>query len=113
MNELYLQLGRTIARQCPAGFAEAKLVAAFDGEVPALNIVATMPDGTEYQPGIGGAERGEIESALAEVRASMAEEDDRPWRGCTVTLIAGGGFSLDVNYGPEQQDGVEIVSRQL
>ena len=109
-----MRLGRTIAGQCPTGFAEAKLVAAFDREVPALNIVATMPDGTEYQPGIDGSVRAELDSALAAVRASMAEEDDeRPWRGCTVTLIAGGGFSLDVDYGPEQQDGVEIVSRQL
>ena len=111
MNDLYLRLGRTIAGQCPTGFAQAKLDAVFDMDVPTLKIVATMPDGTEYEPGIVGTARDELDSALSAVRAAMAEEDDRPWRGCTVTLVAGGGFSLDVDHGPERRGGLHILTR--
>jgi len=28
----------------------------------------------------------------------MADEDPRPWKGCTVTLRKGGQFDLDVTY---------------
>ncbi len=110
MNDLYLRLGRTIARICPTGFAQAKLEAVFGEARPALKIVATMPDGMEYQPGISGAERDELEPALDAVRSAMAAEDDRAWRGCTVTLVAGGGFSLDIDYRPERRDGLQILT---
>jgi hypothetical protein len=94
MNHLYLQLGRAIAGQCPPGFQEARLDAAPDED--RLDVTCTMPDGSQVSPPLEGEARGAIGAALAEVRQAMAGEDGKSWRSCTVTLVAGGDFSMEV-----------------
>lgn len=96
MNEQYLRLGRAIAGQCPVGFTEAKLKAAIEDRETRFGISASMADGTEFEPGLDDAARGEIEAALHEIRDAQAAEDGKAWRTCTVTLIKGGGFHMDV-----------------
>lgn len=94
MNHLYLQLGRAIAGQCPPGFREARLEATPDED--RLEIACTLADGSEAAPALDADARAAIAAALAEVRAAMAEADGKSWRSCTVTLVAGGGFAIDV-----------------
>ena len=94
MNHLYLQLGRAIAAQCPPGFKEARLEAAPDEGK--LVIACTLEDGGEVKPALGEPARHAILAALGEVREAMAAQDGKPWRSCTVTLVAGGGFAMDV-----------------
>jgi hypothetical protein len=94
MNHLYLQLGRAIAGACPPGFKEARLDAAPDED--RLDLACTMPDGSRVSPPLAGEARQAIGAALGEVRQAMAGEDGKSWRSCTVTLVAGGGFSMEV-----------------
>ena len=94
MNHLYLALGRAIAGLCPAGFAEARLQA--NPDEGAFDLNSTMADGTQVQLPVDEAARAAIRAPLDEIREAMAAEDGKSWRSCTVTLIAGGGFRLDV-----------------
>jgi hypothetical protein len=94
MNHLYLQLGRAIAGTCPPGFQEARLEATPDED--RLDVTCILADGSEAAPALDADARAAIAAALAEVRAAMAEADGKSWRSCTVTLVAGGGFALDV-----------------
>ncbi|HEV7661309.1 MAG TPA: hypothetical protein VGO55_15830 [Allosphingosinicella sp.] len=94
MNHLYLQLGRAIAGQCPPGFKEARLEATPDED--RLDLTCTLADGSEAAPALDADARAAIAAALVEVRAAMAEADGKSWRSCTVTLVAGGGFAIDV-----------------
>ncbi len=96
MNETYLRLGKAIAGQCPVGFEQARLKATVEDRETRLAIAATMADGTEFEPGLDDAARAEIEAALHDVRDAQAAEDGKAWRTCTVTLIKGGGFHMDV-----------------
>jgi hypothetical protein len=94
MNDLYLQLGRAIAGTCPPGFREARLDAAPDED--RLDVACTLADGSQVTPPLDAEARHGIAAALAEVRQAMAEPDGKSWRSCTVTLVAGGGFSMEV-----------------
>lgn len=94
MNHLYLQLGRAIAGQCPPGFKEARLEATPDED--RIDLACTPADGSETVPALDADARAAIKAALGEVRAAMAEADGKSWRSCTVTLVAGGGFAIDV-----------------
>ncbi|MDQ8755654.1 hypothetical protein RCO27_05380 [Sphingosinicella sp. LHD-64] len=96
MNDKYLRLGRAIAGQCPVGFEQAKLSGRIEEGKAEVNIAAVMADGTEFEPGLDDAARAEIEAALHDVRDAQAAEDGKTWRTCTVTLIKGGGFTMDV-----------------
>lgn len=94
MNHLYLQLGRAIAGTCPPGFKEARLDAAPDED--RLDVACTMADGSQVTPPLDPEARAAIGAALEEVRRAMAGPDGKSWRSCTVTLVAGGGFSMEV-----------------
>ena len=94
MNHLYLQLGRAIAGTCPPGFKEARLDAAPDED--RFDIACTLADGSQAMPALDAEARQGIGAALAEVRQAMAGPDGKSWRSCTVTLVAGGGFSMEV-----------------
>jgi len=94
MNHLYLALGRAIAGICPPGFKEARLTAAPDED--RLDLACTLADGSQVAPALDGEARQGIRTALAEVREAMADENGKSWRSCTVTLVAGGGFSMEV-----------------
>ncbi|MEA3011555.1 MAG: hypothetical protein QOD42_100 [Sphingomonadales bacterium] len=94
MNHLYLQLGRAIAGTCPPGFKEARLDAA-PGE-DRLDVACTLADGSQVSPPLDAEARRGIGAALGEVRQAMAAQDGKSWRSCTVTLVAGGGFSMEV-----------------
>jgi hypothetical protein len=96
MNPSYLGLGRAIAGLCPSGFREARLDAAYEGEVARIGIVATLPDGTRFEPALRGAAEATLRTALGDVRKQMARESGAAWRTCTVTLVHGGGFAIDV-----------------
>ena len=98
MNIAYLALGRLIAAECPAGFATASLGMEILDDQTLLRIVATQPDGTQVQlqPSESGAQN--ILESLRGIRKAMAEADGKAWRGCIVTLGAGGRFALDVEY---------------
>jgi hypothetical protein len=94
MNQLYLALGRAIAGQCPPGFKEARLTAAPDED--RLDLACTLADGSQATPALDADARQGIAAALDEVRQAMVGEDGKSWRSCTVTLVAGGGFSMEV-----------------
>jgi hypothetical protein len=94
MNHLYLQLGRAIASQCPQGFQKARLDAAPDeGEA---TITCTMADGSETAPDLSEEAHDAIWAALQEIRDEMEKKENMLWRRCTVTLVAGGGFEMEV-----------------
>lgn len=98
MDIAYLALGRLIAGQCPPGFRKAVLAMEIVGDESRLTIDSTQADGTEVQmpPSADGA--ADILESLRGIRQTMEKEDGRAWRSCSVTLIAGGGFQLDVGY---------------
>jgi len=96
MNHLYLQLGRAIAGQCPPGFRQARLEAAPDqGETA---IACTLADGSEVAPDLPEDAQDAIWDALQQIRDEMEKAEGRRWRRCTVTLVAGGGFGMEVDY---------------
>ena len=86
--------GRAIAGTCPPGFKEARLDA--EPEEDRFDVSCTMADGGQATQALEPDARQGIGAALAEVRQAMAERDGKGWRSCTVTLIAGGGFRMDV-----------------
>jgi len=95
-DEAYLTLGRAIARLCPPGFQQATLEAELDeGE---LRIACTAQDGGEVEPELGSDAKDQLRQALGVIRDRMAEQDGARFRRATVTLIAGGGFKMDVEY---------------
>lgn len=94
MNHLYLQLGRAIASQCPPGFQRARLEAEPDrGEA---SIACTLADGSEAAPSLPEGAQDAIWAALRAIRDEMEKEQGERWRRCAVTLIAGGGFEMEV-----------------
>jgi len=96
MNHLYLQLGRAIASQCPPGFQRARLDAAPDqGEAA---IACTLADGSEAAPDLSEEAQDAIWAALQEIRDEMEKAEGRRWHRCAVTLVAGGGFGMEVDY---------------
>jgi hypothetical protein len=96
-SDRYLTLGRAIARQCPTGFEEAKLVADLDAETTVRSLDWTAPDGTTGEIGVGPAAETEIGGLLREIRTAMAsEEGGQSFRRATVTLRSGGRFRIDV-----------------
>jgi hypothetical protein len=98
MDIAYLALGRLIAGQCPPGFKKAVLAMEIVGDETRLEIVSTQADGTEVQMPPSADAAADILESLRFIRKNMEGADGRPWRRCTVTLIAGGGFQLDVGY---------------
>ncbi len=94
MNHLYLQLGRAIAGQCPPGFQRARLEAAPDQGEAAL--ACTLADGSEVGPALSEEAQDAIWAALQAIRDEMEKQEGRLWRRCTVTLVAGGGFEMEV-----------------
>jgi hypothetical protein len=98
MEIAYLGLGRLIAGQCPAGFRKAVLGMEIAEEQSLLRIVSTQQDGTEVQMPPDDRAAHDILESLRGIRKAMAEQDGALWRSCTVTLTAGGGFALDVEY---------------
>jgi hypothetical protein len=98
VDDDYLALGRLIAAQCPQGFAQAVLEAQLVGKQADLEIGASMADGTEIEPPLDSAGVHDIHVVLDGIREKMAAADGRRWRSCTVTLVAGGGFAMDVKY---------------
>jgi hypothetical protein len=94
MNHLYLELGRAIAGQCPPAFREARLTAAPDeGRV---HLACTLADGGEARPALDEVARHAILGPLDAVREAMLAREGKDWRSCTVTLVAGGGFKMEV-----------------
>lgn len=98
MEIAYLALGRLIAGQCPPGFGKAVLAMEIDGDRTRLSLHSTQADGTEVEMPPGERAAADILESLRGIRKAMEQEDGRAWRRCTVTLIAGGGFQLDVGY---------------
>jgi hypothetical protein len=98
MEIAYLALGRLIAGQCPPGFKQAVLAMEIVGDETRLEIVSTQADGTEVQMPPSADAAADILESLRGIRREMEGADGRPWRICTVTLIAGGGFQLEVGY---------------
>jgi hypothetical protein len=98
MEAAYLALGRLIAAECPAGFATASLRMEADGDRTQLSIGAVQPDGTRVQLQPAAATAQYILETLRGIRNSEAGEGGALWRNCTVTLKAGGGFAMEVEY---------------
>jgi hypothetical protein len=98
MEIAYLALGRLIAGQCPPGFRKAILRMEIEGDRTRLSINSTQADGTEVEMPPSDRAAEDILESLRGIRKAMEQEDKRAWRSCTVTLIAGGGFQLDVGY---------------
>jgi hypothetical protein len=98
MEIAYLALGRLIAGQCPPGFSKAVLAMEIEEDRTRLSIASTQADGTEVEMPPSERAAADILESLRGIRKAMEREDKRAWRSCTVTLIAGGGFQLDVAY---------------
>ena len=99
-DDVYLSLGRAIARQCPTGFEEAKLAASMDGAVASMTLVCTPEGGAETAIAIDPMAQADIQALLERIReATVREEDDgRRWKRCEVILRKGGRFQMDVYY---------------
>ena len=96
MNHLYLQLGRAIAGQCPPGFQQARLEAEPDrGQVA---VACTLADGSETAPNLSEDAQDSVWAALQAIRDEMEKTDGTRWWRCTVTLVAGGGFEMEVEH---------------
>ena len=91
-DESYLDLGRMIAGHCPRGFREAKLTARLGEGEAELAIECVLDDGSAAAPPLHKFARDELAARLT----SLREEEGREWQSCTVTLVRGGGFSMDV-----------------
>lgn len=91
-DESYLDLGRMIAGHCPRGFREAKLTARLGDGESELAIECVQDDGSAAAPPLLKFARDELRARLA----SLREEEGREWKSCTVTLVRGGGFTMDV-----------------
>lgn len=91
-DESYLDLGRMIAGHCPRGFREAKLTARLGEGEAELAIECILDDGSAAAPPVLRLARDELAARLV----SLREEEGREWKSCTVTLVRGGGFTMDV-----------------
>jgi len=91
-DDPYLELGRAIAGQCPAGFEEARLDAELGERGATLRLACALAGGSEEGVAVDPAAQGRIQALLERIR----DEDERGWRACTVTLRKGGGFSMDL-----------------
>jgi hypothetical protein len=98
MEIAYLALGRLIAAQCPPGFATATLSADIHEQATRMWIIVTLPDGTKVQLQPGEEAGRDLLESLRGIRNAMAREDGAVWQNCIVTLKAGGGFALEVEY---------------
>lgn len=92
MDESYLDLGRMIAGLCPSGFREATLEARLDGAEAALRISCILADGDVLEPPLLKFARDDLHARLI----SLREEEGRDWKSCTITLVRGGGFTMEV-----------------
>lgn len=91
-DDPYLELGRAIAGQCPAGFEEARLEAELGEDGATLRLACTPEGGSETRPAVDPIAHDRIQALLERIR----DQDERGWRACTVTLRKGGGFSMDL-----------------
>jgi len=98
MRIAYLALGRLVARECPAGFQTARMQVEPDAVATQLLVTATQPDGTEVQMRLGPDAVRDILESLRGIRNAMAREGGEVWRRCVVTLKAGGGFAMEVEF---------------
>jgi len=95
-NDDYLNLGRTIAAQCPPGFAEARLEAELAEDGGELKILCTPGGEEEREVEVDSVAQVRIVQLLRHIRDQMASEDEAPWNRCIVTLRKGGHFRMDV-----------------
>jgi hypothetical protein len=98
MDVACLALGRLIAAQCPPGFEKAVMALDLHEGRSLVRIVATQENGWETQVPLSEEPVRNILETLRAIQKEMAQEDPRPWKGCTVTLRKGGHFDLDVAY---------------
>ena len=96
-DEAYLNLGRAIARQCTPGFQQAVLDADLSEE-EALRLKCRIANGSEFELQLSDEARQQIRQAIGVIRERMAEQDGARFKRATTTLVAGGGFSMDVEY---------------
>ena len=101
-NDEYLTLGRAIAAQCPAGFAEARLEADFDEQGAALSLHCSPDGGVDIAIDPDPVAKVRLVQLLEQIRAKMRAEDEAPWRKCAVVLRKGGQFQMDVEYAPRE-----------
>ena len=97
-DDVYLNLGRAIAGQCPSGFEEARLDAEMGEAAAAMRLACTPEGGGETSLALDPLAQGHIQELLEEIRAKTIRENEGPWRKCTVTLRKGGRFAMDVYY---------------
>lgn len=97
-DDVYLNLGRAIAGQCPSGFEEARLEAEVGEGGATMKLACTPQDGGETPVPIDPMAHGHIHDILALIREKTPTEDERRWRSCTVILRKGGRFQMDVHY---------------
>ena len=95
-NDDYLSLGRTIAAQCPAGFAEARLEGSLAEDGGELRILCTPEGEEEREIDLDAVAQVRLIQLLRAIRGQMTGEDEAPWRKCIVTLRKGGHFRMDV-----------------
>ena len=97
-DDVYLNLGRAIAGQCPPGFDEAKLEAELGEGGATMRLACTPEGGSETSLPIEPMAQGQIQELLELIRDKTVGEDKRRWRSCAVTLRKGGRFQMDVHY---------------
>jgi len=98
MDIACLAVGRLIAAQCPPGFQKAVMGLDLHQGRSLVRIVATQEDGWEVQVPLSEEPVQNILETLRTIQRAMADEDPRPWKGATVTLMKGGHFDLNVDY---------------
>ena len=97
-NDDYLTLGRTIAAQCPIGFAEARLDAEMSEGGADLQLHCTPDDGEGAPVELDAVAKLRLVQLLGHIRDKMSGEGDALWRKCTIVLRKGGRFQMDVAY---------------
>jgi hypothetical protein len=97
-DDVYLNLGRAIASQCPPGFDEAKLDAELGEGGATMSLGCTPAGGAETSLTIDPMAQADIQALLELIRDKTMTEDERRWRSCEVTLRKGGRFQMDVHY---------------
>ena len=60
-------------------------------------LACTLADGSEAAPDLSEDAQDAIWAALQAIRDETEKEEGKSWRRCTVTLIAGGGFEMEVD----------------
>ena len=97
MNHLYLQLGRAIAGQCPPGFQQARLDGGA-GPGRGCDSPARWRTAARSRRLCRKTRRTRSGPRSRRSATTMAKQEGRRWRRCTVTLVAGGGFGMEVDY---------------